>query len=176
MKLWYKGLLAAVTGLLLFMVYELQSSEVAGGVVLNEICSNNFTLARDEPGQYSDYIEQVSKEVIYYKANSEYGYVKPVYFKTLIQLCEQIEKTPEVEKWLIFVSSKKKGEDIKNYLQTKNIDSVMITAETKYHKKGLGGLVPKEYEVYNSIINECKSIVRVTLATAVLDNGVNLKD
>lgn len=52
----------------------------------------------------------------------------------------------------------------------------MITAETKYHKKGLGGLVPKEYEVYNSIINECKSIVRVTLATAVLDNGVNLKD
>ncbi len=126
--------------------------------------------------KYSDYIEQVSKEVIYYKANSEYGYVKPVYFKTLIQLCEQIEKTPEVEKWLIFVSSKKKGEDIKNYLQTKNIDSVMITAETKYHKKGLGGLVPKEYEVYNSIINECKSIVRVTLATAVLDNGVNLKD
>ena len=126
--------------------------------------------------KYSDYIEQVSKEVIYYKANSEYGYVKPVYFKTLIQLCEQIEKTPEVEKWLMFVSSKKKGEDIKNYLQTKNIDSVMITAETKYHKKGLGGLVPKEYEVYNSIINECKSIVRVTLATAVLDNGVNLKD
>lgn len=126
--------------------------------------------------KYSDYIEQVSKEVIYYKANSEYGYVKPVYFKTLIQLCEQIEKTPEVEKWLIFVSSKKKGEDIKNYLQPKNIDSVMITAETKYHKKGLGGLVPKEYEVYNSIINECKSIVRVTLATAVLDNGVNLKD
>ena len=58
--------------------------------------------------KYSDYIEQVSKEVIYYKANSEYGYVKPVYFKTLIQLCEQIEKTPEVEKWLIFVSSKKK--------------------------------------------------------------------
>ena len=78
--------------------------------------------------KYSDYIEQVSKEVIYYKANSEYGYVKPVYFKTLIQLCEQIEKTPEVEKWLIFVSSKKKGEDIKNYLQTKNIDSVMITS------------------------------------------------
>lgn len=57
MKLWYKGLLAAVTGLLLFMVYELQSSEVAGGVVLNEICSNNFTLARDETGKYSDYIE-----------------------------------------------------------------------------------------------------------------------
>lgn len=139
----------------------------------NPIPKNVF---REKFQKYSDYIEQVSKEVIHYKANSEYGYVKPVYFKTLIQLCEQIEKTPEVEKWLIFVSSKKKGEDIKNYLQTKNVDSVMITAETKYHKKGLGGLVPKEYEVYDSIINKCKSTVRVTLATAVLDNGVNLKD
>lgn len=119
---------------------------------------------------------EASKEVIHYKANSEYGYVKPVYFKTLIQLCEQIEKTSKQEKWLLFVSSKKKGEDIKNYLQIKGVDSVMITSETKYHKKGLGGLVPKEYEIYNSIINECKSSVRVTIATSVLDNGVNLKD
>lgn len=131
---------------------------------------------REKFQKYSDYIEQVSKEVIHYKANSEYGYVKPVYFKTLIQLCEQIEKTSKQEKWLLFVSSKKKGEDIKNYLQIKGVDSVMITSETKYHKKGLGGLVPKEYEVYNSIINECKSSVRVTIATSVLDNGVNLKD
>lgn len=126
--------------------------------------------------EYSDYIEQVSKKVAYYKANSEYGYVKPVYFKTLIQLCKQIEKAPEQEKWLIFVSLKKRGEDIRDYLQMKNVDSVMITSATKYHRKGLGGLVPKEYEVYDSIVKKAKSPVRVTIATSVLDNGINLKD
>lgn len=126
--------------------------------------------------EYQDYIRQVSREVTYYQANFGYKYVKPIYFKTLIQLCEQVEKTSEQEKWLIFVSSKKKGEDIKNYLQTKNVDSVLITSETKNHRKGLGGLVPKEYEVYGSIIKNAKSPVRVTIATAVLDNGINLKD
>lgn len=57
MKFWYKSFLLAVTGVLLFMMYEMQSSTEEGGIVLNEICSNNFTLVRDESGGYSDYIE-----------------------------------------------------------------------------------------------------------------------
>ena len=124
----------------------------------------------------TDYIWQVRDQVAYYEITREYKYVNPIYFKKLIQLCEKVERTSEQEKWIIFVSSKAKGEKLKAYFEEKKIECVLITAETKSHKSSLTHKPPKDYEVYQSIINKEKSPVRVTITTAVLDNGVNLKD
>lgn len=124
----------------------------------------------------TDYIRQVRDQVTYYEVNIGYKYVNPIYFKKLVQLCEKIERTPEQEKWIIFVSSKSKGEKLKAYFEEKQIECVLITAETKSHKSSLSQKPPRDYEIYQSIINKEKSPVRVTITTAVLDNGVNLKD
>lgn len=126
--------------------------------------------------EYTCFFENAKAEIIYYQSTSEYANVCPVYFKSIEQLCAEIRKTPEKEKWLIFVSSKKRGEEIKTSMQDAGIKSIMITAETKRHKVKRGRKQPEDYMVYQSIIKEEKSPVRVTISTAVLDNGVNLKD
>ncbi len=63
MKLFYDKkklhifLLFILTGVLICTVYCGFSSLISNQVVINEVCSNNFTLIKDENGKYSDYIE-----------------------------------------------------------------------------------------------------------------------
>ena len=57
MKTQYKYLLATGTVLLPFSLHLLLSSPPAGQIMINEVCSNNFSLAPNETGEYTDYIE-----------------------------------------------------------------------------------------------------------------------
>lgn len=65
MKIWKQnygkikmyGMLAIPTVLLFCMIGRMTSASAAKQVVLNEICSSNFTLIQDDNGAYSDYIE-----------------------------------------------------------------------------------------------------------------------
>ncbi|MGN0353157.1 MAG: DEAD/DEAH box helicase, partial [Roseburia sp.] len=126
--------------------------------------------------EYTNFFEKAKQEAFYYQADNGYTYVRPIYFKRFEQLCERIEKTPQKEKWLIFVSSKKNGEEIKNCLKNRKIECVTITADSKKRKLKNTAKQPEEYQVYQSIITDEKSPARVTISTSVLDNGVNLKD
>ncbi len=51
------GLLLALTAVFFCMVSGISSFSEEKQIVLNEICSRNFTLARDDNGVWSDYIE-----------------------------------------------------------------------------------------------------------------------
>ena len=125
---------------------------------------------------YQRYFEQAIQDVYYYHAGDGYSYVRPAYFSSLHQLCDQIQKTPSTEKWMIFVSSKKTGEKIRLLLKNKEIDSTMITATSKELEVKGAEEQPWEYQVYHSIVTTESSPERITIATAVLDNGINLRD
>lgn len=58
----------------------------------------------------------------------------------------------------------------------KDVSVVIITAKTKQQKTAKKGEQSVEYEAYQSIIQNEYSPARITISTAVLDNGVNLKD
>lgn len=127
---------------------------------------------------YQDYFRSTEAEIISYRPACSRSSVRPIYFKNLNQLIQCICKTPREEKWLIFVSSTKKGEEIKASLlgEDKDISVVIITAKTKQQKTAKKGEQSVEYEAYQSIIQNEYSPERITISTAVLDNGVNLKD
>lgn len=127
----------------------------------------------------------------YYSTNQDYSYINPTYFKNLQQLCEKIMNTSE--KWLIFVPSKQLGEEIRTSLirlmiQDGSLDSeidedgividpvVLITANSK--RRHTPGLQSKydDYAAYRNIVENETCINRITIATAVLDNGINIKD
>ncbi len=57
MKTQYRHLLAIGIIILPFPFFLLLSSPPAGQIMINEVCSNNFSLAPNETGEYTDYIE-----------------------------------------------------------------------------------------------------------------------
>ena len=57
MRLHDKWLLAVPTVFLAVILYWVFSSPEISRVVINEVCSNNFSLMQDETGQYADYVE-----------------------------------------------------------------------------------------------------------------------
>lgn len=126
--------------------------------------------------RYEKYFTSAKQDVLYYSTGAAYNYVNPVYFKDICQLCNQIKRTSPTEKWMVFVSSKSVGEDIQDLLSDMGIKSTMITATTKTQKSKKSKKKRNEYEVYREIIEKGKSPERVTISTAVLDNGINLKD
>lgn len=127
---------------------------------------------------YQDYFKSAEAKIISYHSACNPTSVRPVYFKNLNQLIQHICKTPKQEKWLIFVSSIKKGREIEASLldKDKNVLVVTITAKTKQQKAAKNRKQSDDYEAYQSIIQNEYSPARVTISTAVLDNGVNLKD
>lgn len=149
---------------------------------------------------FNDYYEKLylngffpraKKNCKYYSTDKNYSYICPIYFKSLQQLCTKIVSTNE--KWLIFVSSKQLGEEIKSSLirlmaQTGSLNNetddegvvidpvVLITANSK--KKHSFGLQSRydDYAAYRNIVENETCLNRITIATAVLDNGINIKD
>lgn len=51
------GLLVLLTVFFCWLIGRMTSASGDGQIVLNEICSSNFTLVRDDNGAYSDYVE-----------------------------------------------------------------------------------------------------------------------
>lgn len=51
------GLLVILTAFLAYLIYWINAFESKKQVVINEVCSSNFTLFRDENNKYPDYIE-----------------------------------------------------------------------------------------------------------------------
>lgn len=99
-----------------------------------------------------------------YDTGRDYSYLKPYYFDNINTILELIEQDISDDKWLIFVSSKKDGENMKNYLVKQNITSEFLYSGKKISNEELG------------IMNESKFKCKVLISTSVLDNGVNIKD
>lgn len=125
---------------------------------------------------YNSYFANAKKSIFYYQSDCDYSHYQPVYFNSLLQLCNRISRTSPTEKWLIFVSSKHQGMEIKTCLNALDVPCIMITAETKKYNFKKLKIQPKEFYAYQSIIDNEVSPYRVTISTSVLDNGINLKD
>ena len=90
--------------------------------------------------------------------------------KKYANLLTEISKTNNNDKWIIFVSSKKEGNLLAEYLNKKtNTQAAFICAETKNKKLGC-------FDTYQNIVKREKFDKRILISTAVIDNGINIKD
>lgn len=98
-----------------------------------------------------------------YNTGLDYSYVNPKYFKYDKDIIQTIKNDKSEEKWLIFVTSKNKGNFIKEELKNKCITAEFIHAKSNNKEK-------KNISVNNKF--QCK----VLISTKCLDNGINIKD
>lgn len=177
------ALFNATTDLLLLEILKLsyRSLRIYMSATLEE-CYTEISLAE------SDLIwhlgTKIPEEKYYYYFDRNYNRIKNIFaYDNLERLVPKIKATPK-DKWLIFVGSKKDGknftenlsETLKNDSTKKSSDTtersvVFVTADSKKSS------APKnERNAYLNIIEEEKFEERVLISTAVLDNGVNIKD
>ena len=105
----------------------------------------------------------VKSNVYYYSTSKDYSYLNVKYYKSIKTIQNLIKNDNTENKWLVFVSSKSKGTEIKKALLEGGITAEFIYANAKNKEKELIRL--------NSKFN-CK----VLITTKALDNGVNIKD
>lgn len=108
--------------------------------------------------------EYNSINCIYYYFERNYDYIEKIYvYKEMEQLVSRI-KEDDKSKWLIFVSSRSKGGSLRENLQKSGIKVSFLTSESK------------EMKTYKDIVEKEKFEEQVLISTAVLDNGINIKD
>lgn len=99
------------------------------------------------------------------------------YFREIDQLLNLIIGDISQEKWLIFVSSKKIGIKIRDKLMKKINDKKIVYVDAEYD--GISGNNPYQEETQTEVLNIEKTGLfkcDILITTAVLDNGVNIKD
>lgn len=111
----------------------------------------------------NSFIKKNSIKLHTYNTGIDYSYLNTKYFKHIKDIITLIKNNKTNEKWLIFVTSKKNGQDIKNKLDEYNIRNEFITSGTRN-------------EEAKNITSESKFNCRVLITTKALDNGVNIKD
>lgn len=98
-----------------------------------------------------------------YNTGIDYSYLNTKYFRHIKDIITLIKNDKTDDKWLVFVTSKKNGQDMKNELDECNISNDFITSGSK------------TVEAKN-ITSESKFNCKVLISTKALDNGVNIKD
>lgn len=119
----------------------------------------------EQQNEITPYYDNIA---VVYDLEPNYSYIKTHLIKNNNDaLIDKISHTHSKDsKWIIFVKSKKEGETLKEKLNQKQISSEFISSESK----------TKSNTAYQQIIKECKFDVEVLISTAVIDNGVNIKD
>lgn len=94
-----------------------------------------------------------------YTSGKDYSYLDTYYFKRMNDILQMIKNDKSDEKWLIFVTSKTKGEKYLKELQDAGISVAFAHAKTK-----------EDYIV------EEKFVQKVLILTKAYDNGININD
>lgn len=100
-----------------------------------------------------------------YETNIDYSYLDVKYFKNIKDITQLIKNDKTDDKWLVFVTSKGKGNKIMEELDGICTFS-FITKDTKIDK----------CEDLKCIINNSKFNSKVLISTKAMDNGINIKD
>ena len=118
--------------------------------------------------QHNEITPYYTNKAVIYDLEPNYTYIKTHLMKNSNDaLLEEISRTHSKDsKWIIFVKSKKEGKTLNDQLNKKQISSEFISSESKTEVN----------TAYQQIIKECKFDVEVLISTAVIDNGVNIKD
>ena len=101
-----------------------------------------------------------------YSAECDYSYLNWNVLENTEDITQHIES--EGRKWLIFVDSIKKGQEIDRLLNDAEIDSKFIDAKSRN--------CDELSETVNSIVKLEKYEQQVIVATSVMDNGISIKD
>lgn len=107
----------------------------------------------------SDFIKE-------YDAERDYSCVKFNVLEKNEELVSLVQK--DEGKWLIFVDSIKKGQDIQELFEKEKIESIFIDAKSREHEdilETLRDIVQKEY-----------FSKKVLVTTSVMDNGISIND
>lgn len=96
-----------------------------------------------------------------YSTGTDYSYFSSYYFKKIDNIINMIKNDKSDDKWLIFISDLRDGNQILESLGEEKCSLI---------KSGTNS------EELNSIINESKFNKKVLVSTKVLDNGINLFD
>lgn len=102
-------------------------------------------------------------QIYEYDTGRDYSYLKPYYFRKIDTILNLIKNDTSKDKWMIFVSNKKDGNYIKNYLKSRKIKSEFLYSGKKSKEE-------------KALINESKFNCKVLISTSVIDNGVNIED
>ena len=106
----------------------------------------------------------------YYYFQRNFDHINKIYaYDNLNQIISKIKEN-SFDKWLIFVASKKNGKSLKKLLSKEKITCSFLSAKSKNPDK------KKEYEIYQSIVENENFPSQVLISTSVLDNGINIKD
>lgn len=104
----------------------------------------------------------ISNRFIYYKNTYAQGNYKLNLYTNYSQILHIIENCAESEKWIIFVSSKKRGRELMRRLSEMNIRASFLSADTK------------NSSAWNQIVEDESFSANVLITTKVLDNGSNI--
>ncbi|MDU2123440.1 MAG: DEAD/DEAH box helicase [Clostridium celatum] len=96
-----------------------------------------------------------------YSTGRDYSYVNVKYFKDVDDMATLIKNSDE--KWLVFVTSDKNGQELKNNLCESGVSSEFIKANEDNPEK-------KNLTMFSKFSCQC------LIATKCIDNGVNIKD
>ena len=107
------------------------------------------------------------RKLFIYSSGRDYSYLTPNAFTKKETLINKILNDNTQDKWIIFVSNKEQGKEIKELLLDEGISTKFIYSNSNNE------IIEKELD---NIITKEKFTSKVLITTAVLDNGVNLKD
>lgn len=96
-----------------------------------------------------------------YSTGRDYSYVNVKYFKDINDIATLIKNSDE--KWLVFVTSDKNGQELKNNLCESGVSAEFIKANEDNEEK-------------KNLTMFCKFSCQCLIATKCIDNGVNIKD
>jgi len=104
-----------------------------------------------------------SHELKLFRFRQNFSYAQPVFFTETEELVEHLILLPASTKTVIFVESRKHGEELRGKLS----DAVFMDAETKESR---------EKETFKTIIHQHTFMQRFLIVTRFLDVGIDLKD
>ncbi len=139
-----------------------------------DLLGRHYTPYYEFESEYKDTIKKIDKEELVYGIDNDYSHVRCHILETHNKVLEQIKNNKE--KWLIFVDNIKRGNELyrelKNniYFENELDDDQIVFLKADYKKSD------QEFMEYERITKEQRQKARILISTAVMDNGVSLKD
>ena len=114
-----------------------------------------------------EFCTNVAERIKTYQVDSDYSYINPFALKDTDDIVQTIKE--EKGKWIVFVDSIKRGEEIQSSLEKNEVKAIFMDSLLKDHDYNVRETIKEISKI------ECFS-EQVLIATAVMDNGISIKD
>ena len=149
----------------------------------NEELKNEYQAIEEFKERINQIVPKLNIDFYYMERN--YDYIDNIYhYEDDDDLLNEVVNADEENKWLIFVSSKRKGRALIDEIEEKigelkkksdKISTIFLTAESKNLSDEPTKAEKREKASYEKLVNEQTFDEDVLITTSVLDNGVNIR-